>query len=131
MIELITKGKKGRKASGSTSKEVLLSVIKSGLSASGKQRWTVSIRFRDGSYKKASSSEYVSFGYDPEINRLYFNTASKVDGYKLCGDNSENKYTAFAYSNANEWRQYEGEYDLVKDKQTGTYYIDLKSSFQF
>lgn len=108
-------------------KEVAIRINKSGLSASGKQRYTVAARFTADSAKKASKNGYVAVEIDDETRRLYFVTASKEEGYKLTAStrNGANTAITFTVDDIEEWRKYVGDYDFKKDVSDGTYYIDL------
>ena len=73
--ERITKGAVGSR--GNIEKEIRLSVIKSGYGAGNTQRWSVSIRFAEESWKKASTTDFVSVEIDRDEQRLYFVTSNK------------------------------------------------------
>lgn len=108
-------------------KEVAIRINKSGLSAIGKQRYAVAVRFTEESAKKASQNGYVAVEIDDETMRLYFVTASKEEGYKLTASTRKGANTSitFTVDNIEGWRRYVGDYDLHKDVSDGTYYIDL------
>lgn len=106
-------------------KEVLLSVNHAGLTAKGIQRFSLAIRFAGDSWKKASGTEYVLPEIDWDINRLYFTTSNKNQGYKLTGDKSVRVITVTIYE-PEKWKKFTGEYDLLKEIESGDYYIDLK-----
>ena len=108
-------------------KDVALRINKSGLSADGNQRYVVAIRFTDNAYKKASKSEYVVLEIDDEFNRLYFITAEQDEGYKLTasGKNAKFKSITFAVNHIDDWEALVGDYDMKKDINYNTYYIDL------
>ncbi len=122
----ITKNSVGK--SSLNRKEVALRINKSGLSADGKQRYSLAIRFAGESYKKASSSDFVALELDNEENKLFFITANQADGFKLSSSskNSSWKYIAITIDNVDEWKNRVGDYDLKKDKTENCYYIDLK-----
>lgn len=108
-------------------KEVAIRINKSGLSASGDQRYTVAARFTVDSAKKASKNGYVAVEIDDETRRLYFVTASKEEGYKLTASTRKGANTSitFTVDDIEEWRKYVGDYDFKKDVSDGSYYIDL------
>ena len=121
----ISKNYVGRGTAGR--KEVSLRINKSGLSADGKQRFVVAVRFTADAAKKASGSGYVAVEIDDETNRLYFVTASPSDGYKLIvsSKNGSAKSITFAVGCIDEWEALVGEYDLKKDVSDNSYYIDI------
>lgn len=125
MRHRITKMNTGRSAINR--KEVAIRINKSGLSADGEQRFVVAIRFTDNAQKKASSSGYIVVETDDELNRLYFITAKQSEGYKLTasGKNSKFKSITFAVNHIDDWRTLAGDYDMKKDTNDNTYYIDL------
>ena len=124
MRESISKGIGGPR--GTAEKEVRLSIIKAGLSVDGTQRYATSIRFANESWKKASNTEYVSVEIDRDEKRLYFSTGDKVNGFKLVG-NKTVRTISFTAHDSQEWKLYEDEYNLLKDVNSGDYYIDLKA----
>lgn len=123
--ERITKGAVGSR--GNIEKEIRLSVIKSGYGAGNTQRWSVSIRFAEESWKKASTTDFVSVEIDRDEQRLYFVTSNKNEGYKLTGNKSVRTVSITIHDEIG-WRKYEGEYNLLKDVNSGDYYIDLKET---
>ena len=125
MRKRITKDYVGRGAANR--KEVAFRINKSGLSADGKQRFAVAIRFTGEAAKKASANDYVAMEIDDETNRLYFVTATQKDGYKLTASskNGKCKSVTFAVEIIDEWKPLVGEYDLKKDISDNTYYIDI------
>ncbi len=125
MRHRITKINTGRSAINR--KEVALRINKSGLSADGEQRFVVAIRFTENAQKKASSSGYIVVEVDDELNRLYFITSKQNEGYKLTasGKNAKFKSITFAVNHIDDWRALVGDYDMKKDTNDNTYYIDL------
>ncbi len=121
----ITKGIGGGK--GTTGKEVRLSVIGAGLNADGTHRYATSIRFANEAWKKASDTEYVALEIDRDEKRLYFIAGNKTNGFKLVGDKTVRTVT-FSIHDEHEWDIYKGEYNLLKDVDSGDYYIDLKAA---
>lgn len=121
----IQRGTDGGK--GSVEKEVRLSVIRAGLNADGTQRHSTSIRFGNESWKKASDTDYVAVEIDRDEKRLYFVTGNKANGFKLVGSKTVRTVT-FSIHDVQEWNIYKGEYNLLKDVDSGDYYIDLKKA---
>ena len=106
-------------------KEVRVKINKSGLSANGNQRYSLAIRFADGSHKKITSKGYVAVEIDKDIRRIYLVSADPDDGFKLTGKDSEQvKSITFTIYDPEDWRSIEGCYYLLKDPVDGSYYID-------
>lgn len=125
MREKIKKNNAGRGAVGR--KEVALRINKSGLSADGTQRYVIAVRFTDESYKKASNTEYVLPEIDFDESRLYFVAATREEGYKLTNSSKSGTYKSITFSvnNIAKWKGFVGDYDLLKDRNSGDYYIDF------
>ena len=107
---------------GTSTKEISLRIHKSGLNATGNQRHVVAIGFHYDSHKKASSTNRVVPEIDWEASRLFF--VSNEQGFKLSGDKGV-KTISFTVDDVEKWRAYIGDYDLLKDFESGDYYIDL------
>lgn len=118
----------GKRASGrrNIEKEISLSVRKNGYGVGGAQRWALSIRFAQESWKKASTTDFVSVEIDRDEQRLYFVTSNKNEGYKLTGNKNVREIKPTIYDEIG-WRKYGGDYNLLKDVKSGDYYIDLKA----
>lgn len=127
MRKRIVKGTGGGRGSVNR-KEVALRTNKAGLNADGSQRWSIAVRFTADSFKKASDTGFVAVEIDDELKRLYFVPASSKEGYKLTGSSKGNtfKNITFSVKNVEEWEEYEGDYDLLKDVKENLYYIDLR-----
>lgn len=125
MRRRITKNGTGRSTNGR--KEVAVSICKSGLSADGRQRYVLSIRFADGAYKKASGSGYVAVEIDDELGRMYFVESNRAEGFKLVKTNDKTsvQYFSFTIKNREEWEGACGEYDLLFDTNERIYYIEF------
>ena len=108
-------------------KEVSIRLNKSGLSADGAQRWVVCARFTPEARPKISSTDWCVPELDREAKRLYFVTATEEEGYKLTASRAVNTYKSISFSvpDVEEWRKFEGLYDLKKDVAENLYYIDL------
>ena len=122
-ITIINKGNTGSRSSDGK-KEVTIKTIKAGLSADGVQRWSVSIRFADGSHKKASNSDYVQVAVSKNSGRMYFWTGDRGNGYKIVGE-KKGKGICFTCYDKEFYESIKGMYDMLKDNNTGTYYIDF------
>lgn len=109
-------------------KDVTFKVEKSGLKSDGTQRWAGTFRFYNGSEKKISDSGYAAIDIDQEERRVYFVESDATEGWKLVGLGNVRSlsFTFESAAPAHEWVSYEGEYNLLKDTQSGDYYIDLK-----
>lgn len=114
-------------------KEVALRVNKAGLLADGEQRYSVAMRFTEEAQKKATSSGFVILEVDTDFNRLYFITANEKDGYKLTASDENAKVKSFSFtpSSIDSWRPLIGDYEMKKDVNDNTYYIDLASCPEF
>lgn len=126
MRERIVKGTTGSNNIGR--KEVRIKINKSGLSASGEQRYALAARFADESHKKVSNNGYSAVEIDRELHRIYFVPASPDEGFKFTGTKSEkNKSITFTIQNRKDWEDAEGCYFLLKDPKENLYYIDYSS----
>lgn len=114
-------------------KEVALRINKSGLLAGGEQRYSVVMRFTEEAQKKATSSGFVILEVDTDFNRLYFITANEKDGYKLTASDENAKVKSFSFTpiSIDSWRPLIGDYEMKKDVNDNTYYIDLASCPEF
>jgi len=116
-------------------KEVALRINKAGLLTDGEQRYSVALRFTEEAQKKASSSGFVVLEIDTDFNRLYFLTATEKDGYKLTASKKkkEAKVKSFSFtpSSIDSWRPLVGDYEMKKDVNDNTYYIDLDTCPEF
>ena len=117
----ITKHNSGANTDGR--KEVLVSTIKAGLSASGEQRWALSIRFANESHKKASDTGYVAVEIDDDLGRIYLLPADKTEGFKLV-KTGKMASISFTIKHKDEWGFICGEHDLLYDKDERAYYIE-------
>ena len=93
-----------------------------------KARCTVSIYFYDKSFKKVTTTGSLIPSIDREQSRLYFVEKKKNEGFtlSLVSQNKENnKYFKFTIKDAEEWKAYEGAYNLIRDVEERLYYIEL------
>ena len=113
-------------------KEVAIRINKAGLTAKGQQRYSVAVRFTSEGAKKASKNDYAAVELDDETNRMYFVTATEIDGFKLSksSKSGDGKVLTFTAEDKTEWEKYVGDYDLHKDVNDGSYYIDLPNKKQ-
>ena len=126
MRERINKKKTGGNNAGR--REVRIKINKSGLLATGKQRYALAVRFADGSYKKVTNNGYIAVEIDRDLHRIYFVQAEPDEGFKLTGTKNENnKSITFSIYSRNEWEETEGCYFLLKDHEEGLYYIDYSN----
>ena len=125
MRRRITKAGRGRAMSNR--KDVSLKLNKSGLSADGRQRWVVAVRFANDSHLKASNTEYVAIEIDDVKGRMYFISSNNSEGFKLCvnNKNSKTKNISFSIDDIREWEAHEGVYDMLHDDAERLYYIDF------
>ncbi len=128
MRKRITKQSSGRRITDNM-KEVSLSVNKAGLNNDGSQRWAVSIRFANESYKKVSSTGYVVPEIDDEMGRMYFVESNEQEGFKLSnhsnGSDSVNKHFTFTIYDKEEWDGKANNYSLLRDVNEQLYYIEF------
>ena len=120
---------KGRKFVSSRRKyDVALRVNNKGYLKSDPNRSRVVFRFYGDAIKRvAPSAEYLTFGYVGDVKRVYFMECDSVAGFKLSavkGNNAIKRITK-TISRPNFWLKYEGNYDLIFDKECGLYFIDL------
>lgn len=105
-------------------KEVRLTVRRAGVNVDGEQRWQMIFGFYNGAEKKISSTNFAAVDVDFEENRIYFVETDDKEGWKLAGSKNVRELSLTIYD-ADVWRGYEGEYNLLKDRVSGDYYIDL------
>lgn len=121
MRKRISKGTTGRNNTGR--KEVRLGVNRAGRTADGSQRYSLVIRFTEDAWKKATDTEYVAVDNDEDLKRLYFVSGNSDEGFKLTGPGKV-KSISFAIQDKTEWEKAKGCYFLLKDSESGDYYID-------
>ena len=122
-IDIMTKGNMGSRNKDGK-RDVVIKPVKAGLSADGAQRWNVSVRFVGDSYKKASGSNYVRVAVSKNSGRMYFWTGDVANGYRLSG-NKNGKGISFTCYDFEFYESIKGMYDMLKDNNSGTYYIDF------
>lgn len=82
------------------------------------------IAFFGDSYKKITSHEYISYGVDFEQNRIYFQGATSINGYKIHrSGNCMHIRSKNAFSE--KLKTMTGAYDLLFDEDMELYYIQL------
>lgn len=108
-------------------KDVTIRLNKSGVTVTGAQRLVVRIGFTPSARPKVSSTDWCVPELDREARRLYFVTATAREGYKLTSSKETDRFKSisFCVPDIEEWRGFEGEYDLMKDVAENLYYIDL------
>lgn len=116
--------RKSKQRVTSAEKEVRLTVRRAGLTADGGQRWSMIFGFYNGAEKKIGSTNFAAVDIDFEENRVYFVETDEKEGWKLTGSKNVRELSLTVYDD-DVWRAYEGEYNLLKDRTSGDYYIDL------
>ena len=116
--------RKSKQRVASAEKEVRLTVRRARLTADGEQRWSMIFGFSNGAEKKIGSTNYAAVDIDFEESRVYFVETDKKEGWKLTGSKNVRELRRTVYD-ADVWKAYEGEYNLLKDRASGDYYIDL------
>ena len=107
-----------------TEKEVRLTIRKAGVNVDGEQRWQMIFGFYNEAEKKISSTNFAAVDVDFEESRIYFVETDEKEGWKFTGSKNVRELSLTVYD-ANVWKAYEGEYNLLKDRTSGDYYIDL------
>lgn len=125
MRERITKNGTGR--GNFDRKEVTLRINESGVDKYKKRRYVLAIRFTPESVKKVSDTGYVVPEIDRDMHRMYFVSATSMEGFKLTKSSKNGVNTSFSFriDRREKWESYVGDYDLKKDVHEGIYYIDL------
>ncbi len=114
MIQWVTKGKLKKNDCISVTLHVF---------ADGK----TNISFFGGAHKKITAHDYIMFGVDLEQSRIYFQSGTPVNGYKinLLGNvayiRSKNQFTE-------KLKPAVGVYDLLFDDEQKLYYIQLENN---
>ena len=126
-IEFITK-KTGGNDKNKPQHDVALRVNKTGLSATGEVRYSLTFRFSPDVVKKiAPNSMYLVYGFDASRCRIYFNEADSSIGFFLSPvtkDGKKKQIQPTCYD-PDFFMKYKGDYNLLFDKEEGLYYIDL------
>ena len=118
--------RKRRARGGITNKDVRLKLRKAGTSAEGQQNWQLVFTFFDNAHLKITATGYAAIDVDWDESRVFFVEEEASEGWKL-RDGKSVSDLPLTVENQDEWRLYEGEYVLLKDKASGDYYIDLVS----
>jgi hypothetical protein len=84
----------------------------------------ISFRFRNGTYKKITQTNYIVFSIIP--NRIYFKESDANKGFKLTGYGKYNDSCSFQV--AGNYPTLEGSYTIEYDKKEGLYFIDLEKN---
>lgn len=79
--------------------------------------------FYNKAEKKISSTNFVAVDVDFEESRVYFVETDETEGWKLTAGNV--RELSLTVHDADVWKGYEGHYNLLKDRASGDYYIDL------
>ena len=116
--------RKSKQRVASAEKEVRLKVRRAGLTADGEQRWSMIFGFYNGAERKIGSTNFAAVDVDFEESRIYFVETDEKEGWKFTGSKNVRELSLTVYD-ADVWRVYEGEYNLLKDRTSGDYYIDL------
>lgn len=116
--------RKSKQRVTSAEKEVRLKVRRAGLAADGAQRWSMIFGFYNGAERKIGSTNFAAVDVDFEESRIYFVETDEKEGWKFTGSKNVRELSLTVYD-ADVWRAYEGEYNLLKDRTSGDYYIDL------
>ena len=116
----IAKGKAG--VSRSVTSDVRLSI-----NSGGDKRKAVVCTFYGNSYKKITSTEFVSPSINTELTKLYFETGNSIDGFKLSmtGSNLDNRKIRFYIDDDKTWKDKQGYFNLLYDSIEKLYYINL------
>ena len=80
--------------------------------------------FYNGAERKIGSTNFAAVDVDFEESRIYFVETDEKEGWKFTGSKNVRELSLTVYD-ADVWRVYEGEYNLLKDRTSGDYYIDL------
>ena len=120
--------KDGGRIADDEHKEVRIGIDESGKTANGEQRFSLALRFYEGAHKKITDGNYMITGLNKELHRIYFASASSVEGYKLSSPKgSKAKIVKFTIDNREDYEEAKGCYYLLKDVDEGLYYIDYSN----
>ena len=87
------------------------------------ERHSLVFRFTlEAANKIAPNSEYASYAYDAEFNRIYFAARDKSDGFKLSKKGKRRVLTSAVFDE-HLWANFLGDYTIRKDAEWKLYYI--------
>lgn len=82
----------------------------------------ISFRFRNGVFKKITSTDYMVFAV--VNNRIYFKESDKIKGFKLTGFGKESDSCSIQATG--NYPVLEGNYLVEYDKKEHLYFVDLE-----
>ena len=124
MIKWMESKRQGRNGSNHDF-QVMISIIKNGMSKEGEEKRAVAVRFYHSKEKSITNTGRLQIGIDEEAERIYFASASGTKGYKLSGARENVKVIQFMPDNLSKWESYVGGYALKQDMDCKLFYIDI------
>ncbi len=123
----ITKNRKG----GSMERENFdcrLYVNKAGKCKNGEQRLSYVVATFNNAHTKITTTGYVGICILPDYSRMYFETETKANGFKLSMNSTSpesNRFMKFGVDCAPDLMKYLGEYNFEFDEKEKLHYISL------
>ena len=105
--------------------DVMFTINKSGYYKDGSHRYCLSFSFANDAWKRLSETGYISISYNPETAQFFFWEADSINGYKLFPQNNA-AVVRVTIDDRTPFLLFEGGYRMLKDSETGAFYIDLK-----
>lgn len=105
--------------------------VKLSLNKNGEDRMAIVVAFYNENHKKISTTDYAIPSIDEELGRLYFETGSQTDGFKLTNaDKGATRRITFIIKDKETWESRTGQYNLLYDTNERLYYIDFANKFK-
>lgn len=102
--------------------------VKAGQDKNGKQRIAYVIATFNNAHTKITTTDYVGICILPDFSRIYFETETKANGFKLSRSSTSlesTRFIRFSTDCAPDLMKYLGEYNLEFDEKEKLHYIKL------
>ena len=124
----ITKRSKGR-STAPNGYDLRLYINKAGKDANGNQRMSYVISTFDNAHVRITTTEFVGIGIADDYSRMYFETETKANGFKLSYNQTSpetTRFLKFGTECAPELAKFVGYYNLEFDEKEKLYFIRLR-----
>lgn len=103
--------------------------VRLNVNSGGDKRKAVVCTFYNNSYKRVTTTEFVSPSINTELTKLYFETGNSKEGFKLSttGSNLDNRKIRFYIDDDVIWKNKTGYFNLIYDSVEKLYYINLNN----